>query len=870
MRSAGKTALTILLCGLLWIWLSDYLVHSPSDPSEPYPFVDSIKGSFFVLALSFLVYVLVRRYQIATLNSEKSYKTLYTQSPSPVLICSKNEMKILDANEQAIKLLGYSLNELKAKSFFELRAKKSTDSISSIERILSKNGAQIIVQIRTSQASQMAKPVIMVSLNDVTETEELKQILIQRERMLDSLLKSENAFMIRIDLNGHYSFVNEAFTKVFKGVSDDFSKVHYSQTVHPDDVKKCEAAAARAVENQGQLIPVKLRKHIGNQNYLSTSWEFLATVDEIGQINGVQAVGRDSSDVENHKKAEQQSKAQLSMLLDSIQDGFFILGENLNIKLANHKFAELLDLPLDSIIERRIEDVFPNFQNTRSSIELPAAVENKSSAAFEAYNPFFDKWFSVSAYPFEEGVAVFYRDITEQKERDLEVKISEANLKSLINTTRDFIWSVDTELRILTANTSVSAIFEKMIGHPVSKRDSAVPVDGNPAVNDKLRPLYKKALAGFHVEETLDFQEFADMGFLVDVRMSPIRDKEDNIHGAACFARDITEVEKQRRELINSIERYTTLAAVTQDAIWEFEVDKDKIDWSIGLSSTFGYNEQTTTLDWWAKSLHPEDLDRVRNSLDAAIASSDNHWVEEYRFLHNNGSYRWVIDRGIVIRDQNGEALKMIGSMQDITVLKESLSEVRKLSLVAERTSSGVLITDTRANIEWCNEAYEKLSGYTLEEMKGKTPAELLHGPDTDPAEVAKIFNALQNNEGVTAELVSYRKDGTKYWTRTSITPVIQDGKVTRFISLETDISEERKVAERLQSQNKNLREIAFILSHELRKPVSSILGLLALYDAEDPSGRMNKDVIKYLQTATTELDEMVHEIIKQTALIDD
>lgn len=85
----------------------------------------------------------------------------------------------------------------------------------------------------------------------------------------------------------------------------------------------------------------------------------------------------------------------------------------------------------------------------------------------------------------------------------------------------------------------------------------------------------------------------------------------------------------------------------------------------------------------------------------------------------------------------------------------------------------------------------------------------------------------------MTLEILNYGKSGKTFWLHMNVSPVIQNGEVIRFMALITDITDERKINSRLINQNENLKKIAFNLSHELRKPVSSILGLLELYNEQ-------------------------------------
>ena len=128
--------------------------------------------------------------------------------------------------------------------------------------------------------------------------------------------------------------------------------------------------------------------------------------------------------------------------------------------------------------------------------------------------------------------------------------------------------------------------------------------------------------------------------------------------------------------------------------------------------------------------------------------------------------------------------------------LRASEAAARKLSLVARHTHNAVIITDTLGRIDWVNEAFTSLTGYSAEEAHGKAPAALLQGPDTDLSVVEHMREKLLAKQGFIAELLNYRKTHEAYWVSIDVQPVVSEsGALTHFIAIEADITE-RKLGE--------------------------------------------------------------------------
>jgi|GEM_PF-1903561 len=134
---------------------------------------------------------------------------------------------------------------------------------------------------------------------------------------------------------------------------------------------------------------------------------------------------------------------------------------------------------------------------------------------------------------------------------------------------------------------------------------------------------------------------------------------------------DVTEKTMAEQQLALSNERYEYVTKATFDAIWDWDLIKNSIYWGEGFKNIFGHNIENTPGNYWYDHVHPDDVDRVKQSINSLIKSNRLNWQAEYRFMHKNGDYRYVKDRGIILRNVERKALRFIGAMQDITPQKE-------------------------------------------------------------------------------------------------------------------------------------------------------------------------------------------------------
>ena len=190
------------------------------------------------------------------------------------------------------------------------------------------------------------------------------------------------------------------------------------------------------------------------------------------------------------------------------------------------------------------------------------------------------------------------------------------------------------------------------------------------------------------------------------------------------------------------------------------------------------------------------------------LASSFNALAGRLRGLHESLEQR--------VREQTAELEEEIAERKRVeTSLRVQEAEMRKLALVADRTHSAVLITDAEGRIEWVNEAFSRITEYSLEEVSNKKPSEILTGPESDPETLRRMSDHLKRAEEIEVEIVNYSKSGRKIWLAVEVHPIRNDsGELKNFVAIESDITERKRAKEDLEEKEEKYRTI-FELSPE-------------------------------------------------------
>lgn len=185
-------------------------------------------------------------------------------------------------------------------------------------------------------------------------------------------------------------------------------------------------------------------------------------------------------------------------------------------------------------------------------------------------------------------------------------------------------------------------------------------------------------------------------------------------------------------------------------------------------------------------------------------------------------------------------------AINDITKELEAQKELQKLSVVAEKATNAVMITDADNKVVWCNKSQQDAVGYTLDELIGK-PAEILFSDRATEEQMLAVANAIQHEETVKTEVTLKRKDGSFFWADLIITPVFdENGTVTNFIGISNDITERKQNQEELARVLHELEQEKFAVDQHSVVIITDTDGTIEYVNekAEQLTGYSRKELI--------------------------
>ena len=190
-----------------------------------------------------------------------------------------------------------------------------------------------------------------------------------------------------------------------------------------------------------------------------------------------------------------------------------------------------------------------------------------------------------------------------------------------------------------------------------------------------------------------------------------------------CVGIDITERVKAEKALKESNQRYQLVSKATSDAIYDWDIKSGNILWSEGYYKLFGYSLSSFTqdIDSWCANIHPEDSS-VSEDLLSVIKGSSDSWGAEYRYKKADGQYAFVVEKGTILRNKEGKAVRMVGAIQDITERKMAMqklmkSEARHRGLIQSQTNY-VIRVDMAGEYTYCNNKFQEDFGWIYPDKK--------------------------------------------------------------------------------------------------------------------------------------------------------
>jgi diguanylate cyclase (GGDEF)-like protein/PAS domain S-box-containing protein len=380
-------------------------------------------------------------------------------------------------------------------------------------------------------------------------------------------------------------------------------------------------------------------------------------------------------------------EARLHALMDTLPDAIFFKDLKSRFTRINRALAERFGLADPSEAVGKSDFDFFNPAHAQRAYDAEQEIVRTGNPLVdmvekEVWPDGRETWVSTTKMPLRDaqgaviGTFGLSRDVTTHQRSEEALRDSEALYHSLVENLPQNIFRKDLEGRFTFANQRFCATTGRKLEDILGQTDfDFFPTELARKYQEDDRRVIKTGQVFETVEE---HQPPGKDKIYVRVIKTPIHDSRGYVIGVQGMFWDVTELTRAQEELEATQRRYALALAGANDGIWDWNLATNEVFYSTRWKSMLGCREDEIEPDpeEWMKRVHPGDLERLKADLATHLAGRTAHFENEHRVLHKERAYRWVLARGIAIRDASGKPARMAGSLTDVTDRKRAEEEL--------------------------------------------------------------------------------------------------------------------------------------------------------------------------------------------------
>ncbi|MCJ7789433.1 MAG: PAS domain S-box protein [Candidatus Atribacteria bacterium] len=536
-------------------------------------------------------------------------------------------------------------------------------------------------------------------------------------------------------------------------------------------------------------------------------------------------------DITENKKAEEelrQREKNFSTLVENTPDMIVRFNLDLQHIYVNAAVEHQFGVPVHRFIGKTFLEIDGSPEQHKSNHQLlKKALETGKEQQTEQSltTPSGQKYFQTRIVPERdekgriESLLTVTRDITERKRAEENLAKAEQRLSAHIDNSPLAIIEFDPQFRVIRWSKGAERIFgwtsEEIIGKSISEMRWVYDDDKELVLQESAGLLKGERSRSLNVNR--NYRKDGSI-ILCEWYDSGIYDETGHLISVFSQVLDITERKLAEEALRKSHERFQLANRATFNVIWDWNLQTNALWRNENFQMLFGYRAEEIEegIESWTNRIHPEDLNRVKAGIHAAIDSGQQSWSDQYRFCRKDGTYAEINDRGYISREASGNPVRMIGAMQDITERKQAEDALRESEERFRRaitaTKDGLWERDIQTNQEFFAPRWCEITGYSFDDPElphtYESWASRIHPDDYD-----RVMCVLNNHlEKGTKYDVDYRhrhKSGEYRWQNSKGQAIFDEsGKPIKMVGFISDITERKQAEEALLKSERNLAAI--------------------------------------------------------------